>query len=353
MEADAMRHGFVKVAAATPDIRVADVAYNVEQIKKQMDEADEQGAKVVVFPELCLTGYTCGDLFGQEILLKAVKEGLRELTEYTKEKDGLYFVGAPAEVEGKLYNVAAAMNQGRLLGLTTKSFLPNYGEFYEMRQFTQGPRKARTVLYDGREVPFGPQLLFEARQMEELVVSAEVCEDVWCPVPPSIEAARAGENGKGFAVVAEQIRELADQSRESTEHINQIVNGLIENSNISVETAKKVSEAFEKQDAKIKDTEAIFATLNSEINRVGSAVSGIAAEASDLEQHKNTIAYGVDNLAQFAEENASSGQITKENMNNLEQVMEQCKGSTDKIANVSAELVTQIKKFSGNGLKKR
>ena len=130
MEADAMRHGFVKVAAATPDIRVADVAYNVEQIKKQMDEADEQGAKVVVFPELCLTGYTCGDLFGQAILLKTVKEGLKELTEYTKEKDGLYFVGAPAEVEGKLYNVAAAMNQGRLLGLTTKSFLPNYGEFY-------------------------------------------------------------------------------------------------------------------------------------------------------------------------------------------------------------------------------
>ena len=97
-----MRHGFVKVAAATPDIRVADVAYNVEQIKKQMDEADEQGAKVVVFPELCLTGYTCGDLFSQAILLKAVKEGLKELTEYTKEKDGLYFVGAPAEVEGKL-----------------------------------------------------------------------------------------------------------------------------------------------------------------------------------------------------------------------------------------------------------
>ena len=116
---------------------------------------------------------------------------------------------------------------------------------------------------------------------------------------------------------------------------------------------ERFQEAFEKQDDKIKDTEAIFATLNSEINRVGNAVSGIAAEASDLEQHKNTIAYGVDNLAQFAEENASSGQITKENMNNLEQVMEQCKGSTDKIANVSAELVTQIKKFSGNGLKKR
>lgn len=187
-----MRHGFIKVAAATPDIRVADVDYNVKQIKKQMDEADENGAKVVVFPELCVTGYTCGDLFSQDILLKAVKKALRELAEYTKGKDGLYFVGAPVEIEGKLYNVAAAMNQGRLLGLTTKSFLPNYGEFYEMRQFTQGPKQAKTVFYDGREVPFGPQLLFEARQMEELVVSAEVCEDVWCPAPPSIEAAREG-----------------------------------------------------------------------------------------------------------------------------------------------------------------
>lgn len=187
-----MRHGFIKVAAATPDIRVADVDYNVKQIKKQMDEADENGAKVVVFPELCVTGYTCGDLFSQDILLKAVKKALRELAEYTKGKDGLYFVGAPVEIEGKLYNAAAAMNQGRLLGLTTKSFLPNYGEFYEMRQFTQGPKQAKTVFYDGREVPFGPQLLFEARQMEELVVSAEVCEDVWCPAPPSIEAAREG-----------------------------------------------------------------------------------------------------------------------------------------------------------------
>lgn len=142
---------------------------------------------------------------------------------------------------------------------------------------------------------------------------------------------------------ADIMKELITISEESGHAMDEVSN----------ETAKKVSEAFEKQDAKIKDTEAIFATLNSEINRVGSAVSGIAAEASDLEQHKNTIAYGVDNLAQFAEENASSGQITKENMNNLEQVMEQCKGSTDKIANVSAELVTQIKKFSGNGLKKR
>lgn len=168
----------------------------------------------------------------------------------------------------------------------------------------------------------------------------------------SIEAARAGENGKGFAVVAEQIRELADQSRESTEHINQIVNGLIENSNISVETAKKVAEAFDKQDAKIKDTEAIFNTLNSEINRVGDAIGGIAGEVDGLEEHKNIIAYGVDNLAQFAEENAESGRITSDNMKNLENVMDNCKTSTDRIVNVSNTLVGKIKNLSRDNLKK-
>ena len=168
----------------------------------------------------------------------------------------------------------------------------------------------------------------------------------------SIEAARAGENGRGFAVVAEQIRELADQSRESTEHINQIVNGLIDNSNISVETARIVSEAFEKQDAKIKDTEAIFGTLNSEINRVGMAIGGIANEVDELETHKNTIAGGVDNLADFAKQNSESGRTTRDNMNNLEQVMAGCKNSTDKIVNVSNELVNEIKNISQNRLEK-
>lgn len=168
----------------------------------------------------------------------------------------------------------------------------------------------------------------------------------------SIEAARAGENGRGFAVVAEQIRELADQSRESTEHINQIVNGLIDNSNISVETARIVSEAFEKQDAKIKDTEAIFGTLNSEINRVGMAIGGIASEVDELETHKNTIADGVGNLADFAKQNSESGRTTRDNMNNLEQVMAGCKNSTDKIVNVSNELVNEIKNISHNRLEK-
>lgn len=187
-----MRHGFIKVAAATPDIRVADVDYNKGQIIKQMDEAAEAGAKIIVFPELCITGYTCSDLFLQDILLNSAKKALVEIAEHTKNLDTLVFVGAPIAVGGELYNVAAALNHGNILGFTTKSFLPNYGEFYEMRQFRPGPKKAEKILFGGKEIPFGPQLLFVENQMANLIVSAEICEDVWSPVPPSIEAAREG-----------------------------------------------------------------------------------------------------------------------------------------------------------------
>ena len=187
-----MRHGFIKVAAATPDIRVADVDYNKGQIIKQMDEAAEAGAKIIVFPELCITGYTCSDLFLQDILLNSAKKALVEIAEHTKNLDTLVFVGVPIAVGGELYNVAAALNHGNILGFTTKSFLPNYGEFYEMRQFRPGPKKAEKILFGGKEIPFGPQLLFVENQMANLIVSAEICEDVWSPVPPSIEAAREG-----------------------------------------------------------------------------------------------------------------------------------------------------------------
>lgn len=187
-----MRHGFIKVAAATPDIRVADVDYNKGQIIKQMDEAADAGAKIIVFPELCITGYTCSDLFLQDILLNSAKKALVEIAEYTKNLDALVFVGVPIAVGGELYNVAAALNHGNILGFTTKSFLPNYGEFYEMRQFRPGPKKAEKILFGGKEIPFGPQLLFVEKQMTNLIVSAEICEDVWSPVPPSIEAAREG-----------------------------------------------------------------------------------------------------------------------------------------------------------------
>ena len=122
-----MKDGFLKVAAVTPDIRVADVAYNTEQICRMIDETVGEGAKVVVFPELCVTGYTCGDLFTQDVLLREARSALLKIAEHTKEKDALIFVGVPLAVDGELYNVAAALNQGKILGLTTKPFLPNYG----------------------------------------------------------------------------------------------------------------------------------------------------------------------------------------------------------------------------------
>ena len=187
-----MKQGFVKVAAVTPYIRVADVEFNKEQICRKMDEAAASGAKIIVFPELCVTGYTCSDLFTQDVLLDHAREVLTEIAAHTRDMDALVFVGAPLAVDGELYNVAAAMNHGKILGLTTKTFLPNYGEFYEMRQFREGPEKAREIEFDGEMVPFGPKILFTAKQMEHLIVAAEICEDVWSPVPPSIEAVREG-----------------------------------------------------------------------------------------------------------------------------------------------------------------
>ncbi len=187
-----MKNGFIKVAAATPDIRVADVEFNTQNIINVMEEAQKNGAKILVFPELCVTGYTCSDLFDHSVLLKASRKALLEIAENTSDKDMLVFVGAPLEVNGKLYNVAAAMNQGEIIGFTTKTFLPNYGEFYEMRQFTPGPQTVREITFGGKKIPFGPQILFQAEGMEELVVAAEICEDVWSPIPPSIQAALEG-----------------------------------------------------------------------------------------------------------------------------------------------------------------
>ncbi len=187
-----MKQGFVKVAASTPDIRVADVEHNTREICKLIDETVANGAKIVVFPELCITGYTCGDLFSQDILLHESKKAMFQIAAHTAGKDALIFIGLPFVVRNKIYNVAAALHRGEILGLVTKTFLPNYNEFYEMRQFQPGPKKADWINVDGKEIPFGPRILFECDEMPELVVSAEICEDVWSPIPPSIEAALCG-----------------------------------------------------------------------------------------------------------------------------------------------------------------
>lgn len=187
-----MRHGFVKTAAVTPDIKVADCIYNTASICDKMREAAGAGAKLVVFPELCLTGYTCSDLFEQEQLLTAAKEGLYRIMETSRELDALFFVGLPWEKDQKLYNVAAAVSRGNLLGLVPKRHLPNYAEFYEARHFTPGKSQVEWIRAWEQEVPFGTNQLFCCEEMEGLCVAAEICEDLWVPKPPSIAHAMAG-----------------------------------------------------------------------------------------------------------------------------------------------------------------
>lgn len=187
-----MKHGFIKVAAVTPKIKVADPVHNADVICAGIDEAVEAGAKIIVFPELCLTGYTCGDLFLQSLLLERTKEELLRVAEYTEGCDALIFVGLPFEKEHRLYNVAAAIHDGEVLALIPKTSIPTYGEFYEGRHFTQGCRIAEQVWLDGEEVPFGTNILLEAQGMEHLTVACEICEDLWTAAPPATEHALAG-----------------------------------------------------------------------------------------------------------------------------------------------------------------
>ena len=189
-----MKNGFVKMAAGTPKIQVADCIHNTEEILRLIGEMDAEGAKIMVFPELCITGYTCSDLFWQNVLLESAKNRLLWLAEQTRDVDALIFVGLPMEVECKLYNVAAVLNHGRVIGLVPKTNLPNYAEYYEARQFTAADDKSRVVVLAGEEVPFGTRLLFSCLQIPWMEVAAEICEDLWVPCPPSISHALAGAN---------------------------------------------------------------------------------------------------------------------------------------------------------------
>ncbi len=192
-----MRQGFLKTAAVTPKILVAQPEYNGTEIIRLIKEAAGNGAKLIVFPELCITGYTCGDLFFQEQLLRSAREQLYRIADAVKEVDALVFVGLPWEKDGKLYNAAAALCGGKVLGLIPKTCLPNYGEFYELRHFTPGNREADFVwmgtgLEDEDYVPFGTNIIFTCEELPGLAVAAEICEDVWAPDPPSVHHAMAG-----------------------------------------------------------------------------------------------------------------------------------------------------------------
>lgn len=191
----------------------------------------------------------------------------------------------------------------------------------------------------------------EIRQVTEIIAGISSQTNLLA-LNASIEAARAGENGKGFAVVAEQIRELADQSRESTEKIHKIVSDLIGNSNISVETAGTVSEAFNRQNDKIKETETIFGTLNEELGKVGSIIEEVSGKVSELEGHKNVIADAVEDLNRFSDQNVQDGTVANDNMKELQSAMADCRLSTGKVNKVSNELVGKIKNLGDQTAKR-
>ena len=189
-----MRDGFIKVAAGTPKIRVADCRYNAEQIFTMMREADKQGVKVLCLPELCLTGYTCGDLFLQDTLLCGAEEGLQTILEATRNLDMVTVLGLPVRCkwDNKLYNCAAVIQSGEILGLVPKTYLPNYGEFYEQRWFASGAGVETSVDLCGETVDMDAAGLFACETVPNLVLGVEICEDLWATEPPSARLARGG-----------------------------------------------------------------------------------------------------------------------------------------------------------------
>jgi len=187
------RHGFARVAVAVPRMRVADPAFNAGETIEMLRQAAERGAVVVAFPELGLSAYTCDDLFHQRALLDACEAALARVAEATADIAAVAIVGVPLRVDHRLFNCAAVIGNGRVLGVVPKTYLPNYGEFYEARQFQAGDTAVSTsVRLGGHDVPFGADLIFETEALPLLKIACEICEDVWVPIPPSSYAALAG-----------------------------------------------------------------------------------------------------------------------------------------------------------------
>ncbi|MGN1234388.1 MAG: NAD(+) synthase [Christensenellaceae bacterium] len=187
-----MQYGLIKVAAASPDLRVADVAYNAAEIKKTILEEYAAGVQVLVFPELCLSGYTCSDLFHQKLLIDGCLREAEKLVEESKGMEMLVFIGLPVLYQGSLYNCALAFSNGRALGLVPKTYLPSYNEFYEQRHFASGKDLCGSVTLCAQTVPLDARLLFTDENCPELKIGCEICEDLWVGESPSLHHAKAG-----------------------------------------------------------------------------------------------------------------------------------------------------------------
>ena len=186
-------HGFVRLACAAPRLKVADPAFNVGETLRQLREADAKGASLALFPELGLSAYAIDDLLQQRALLDGVLAALSQLVEATRSLPTMAVVGAPLRVDGRLFNCAVAIHRGTILAVVPKTYLPNYREFYERRQFASGERAAvASISLCGQEVPFGTDILLKASDIPDFTIHMEICEDVWTPVPPSSFAALAG-----------------------------------------------------------------------------------------------------------------------------------------------------------------
>ena len=185
-----MNYGFVKVASAIPSLKVADCSYNIQQIESLIVQAEGKGVEIIVFPELCISGYSCQDLFGQQLLLEKCEESLFKLLDFTRSLQIIAIVGMPVMVSGLLMNCAIVVQGGKMLGVVPKTFLPNYKEFYEQRWFAPSTAAdARQVHLCAQTVPFGCNILFHT---QKTCFAIEICEDLWAPVPPSSELAMKG-----------------------------------------------------------------------------------------------------------------------------------------------------------------
>jgi NAD+ synthase (glutamine-hydrolysing) len=187
-------HGFVRAAVAVPEVRVGDPRFNAAQTIDLIRSAASRGAVLVAFPELGISGYSCEDLFHQQALLYAVEQCLGAVVDATRDLAIMAVLGAPLQVDGSLYNCAIVVCRGRILGVIPKTYLPNYREFYELRQFTPGDacHRALVNLCDQHDVAFGSRLLVECPELPAFRVHVEICEDLWAPVPPSTFGALAG-----------------------------------------------------------------------------------------------------------------------------------------------------------------